>query len=110
MVTTRLPTGETPMRIMRRLAKNVICVDFWLNLSWEAGLCLIGLIGAAVFVLVGEYNRALDLGGRVLAGVGCLAFVWWVAKDAKRHADRIRNKKKAESTGQNPRQHGTGSE
>ena len=83
------------MRRMRRLAKNLICADFWIQIAGELVFAVLALVGGGIYCLSGDGDLALQTFGRALAGIGMLCFVWWVAKDAKKHAKRLRAEREA---------------
>ena len=85
---------------MRQLAKTLICLDFLVSLSLQAAFCLLGLIGAAIYLFSGEYNEAKELGASALVLFGGLAFVWVVARNIRKHVERPR--KDSDSLGQGP--------
>ena len=77
------------MRKMRRLAKKLICLNFWLTFAWEVASCLVAAAGLALAIWAGDYSRALETAGVLLAGVGLLAFIYWIARDVRKQAARL---------------------
>ncbi|MDC0935535.1 hypothetical protein OAS39_04550 [Pirellulales bacterium] len=77
------------MRRLRRLTRKYICLDFLAHIAWEVGVCVVGVIGICVAIFTGDTTAALNTGGRVVLAACALLFVWWVATDAKKAADRL---------------------
>ena len=82
------------MRKMRRIAKTLICFDVLANLSWEAGICVVGMIGIGFSMLSGDYSKALDYSGRTFIAIAILGFVLWVSRDARKQSARLRRERK----------------
>ena len=78
---------------MRQWAKTFIWIDFLFSLAWYA-LAAVAALAALFLVLIrGEYDRVPSLVGTFLGAAAFLAFVGWIARDARRAARALRQER-----------------
>ncbi len=83
---------------MRRFAKRVICWGFVCDILTYTTEGIVALVTLGVVIWAGEFEDVAELTVVVFSIFLLLGFVWWVARDARKVAKRLRQEKRERKT------------
>ncbi|MEM9354299.1 MAG: hypothetical protein AAGA92_14930 [Planctomycetota bacterium] len=83
------------MEAVREAAKPVIRFLFWNHVAAEATVCGLAMLGVWKALTVGNTDVAGFYAGRAAAGLFAFWLVGWIARDARRSAERLRLEREA---------------
>ncbi len=93
--TPRTRESTAPMQEFRDAAKPVIRFLFWNHVAAEATVCGLALLGVWKALSLGNTDVAGFYAGRAAAGLFAFWLVGWIARDARRSAERLRLEREA---------------
>jgi hypothetical protein len=83
---------------MRQWARMLIWIDFLITIAWYAFAVAASVATLFVVAIRGEYDRVPSLVGTVLGAAAFLAFVTWIARDARQSARAFRQERRKAKT------------